>query len=140
MRLSSEGMRRILMEIESLPYGKTVTVSELQILLNDYSIEEVISMVTVLNRERYIMVLDKSGYDDNDVFRDNRIKCLTEKGSRNLDIIRDDKLWNLMKEKISNFNELSFFTITSTANKIINSEYNKIFNLDSSSFIDYTRW
>ena len=140
MRLNSDGMRKILMEIEKLPYGKIITVSELQILLDCYSIEEVINMVTVLNRERYITVLDKAGYDDTDVFRDNRIKCLTEKGYRYLDVIRDDRIWNLMKEKLSNFDKLSFFTIATIANKIINDEHNKLFNLDSSSFVDYTRW
>ena len=140
MKVNNECVRKILMEIENLPYGKTITVSELQLLISECSIEEVISMVTMLNRERFITVLDKAGYDDTDVFRDNKIKCLTEKGYRVLDVLRSDYIWHLMKEKISNFDELSIFTIISIANKIINSEHNKLLGLNELSFVDYTRW
>lgn len=62
-------------------------------------------------------ILDKASYDDNDVFRDNKIKCLTEKGYKTLDLIRDDELWNNMKEKIDNFNEISIYTIIDIAKK-----------------------
>ena len=51
------------------------------------------------------------------MFRDNKIKCLTEKGYKTLDLIRDDELWNNMKEKIDNFNEISIYTIIDIAKK-----------------------
>ena len=140
MKVNSECAKKVLLKIEELPFGEVITVNKLQEMISEYNIEEIITMVTMLNRERYITIFDKAGYDDTDVFRDNRIKCLTEKGYRALDIIRDDKIWNLMKEKLFNFNDLSFFTIITIASKIINDEHNKLFNLDSNSFIDYSRW
>ena len=45
-----------------------------------------------------------------------------------------------MKEKLSNFDELSFFMISSVASKILNDEHNKMFNIDNHSNIDYARW
>ena len=140
MRINNECVRKILIEIEKMPYGNVITVQELQEKIPEYNIDEVIATVTMLNRERYITVFDKAGYDDADVFRDNRIKCLTERGYRNLDLVRNDKIWNLMKERITDFNELSFFTIASIANKILNSEHNKALDLNDELFVDYTKW
>ena len=140
MRINNECARDALKIIEKIPFGETLTIAKLQDELNVYSIEDVINTITILNRERFIMVIGRPGYDDDDLFRDNKIKCLTERGYRTLDMIREDRIWNLMKEKVSNFNDLSFFVIASIASKIINDEHNKLFNLDSKSTIDYSRW
>ena len=140
MRINNECAREALKIIEKIPFGETLTITKLQDELNVYSIEDVINTITILNRERFIMVIGRPGYDDDDLFRDNKIKCLTERGYRTLDMIREDRIWNLMKEKVSNFNDLSFFVIASIASKIINDEHNKLFNLDSKSTIDYSRW
>ena len=140
MRINNECARDALKIIEKIPFGETLTITKLQDELNVYSIEDVINTITILNRERFIMVIGRPGYDDDDLFRDNKIKCLTERGYRTLDMIREDRIWNLMKEKVSNFNDLSFFVIASIASKIINDEHNKLFNLDSKSTIDYSRW
>ena len=49
--------------------------------------------------------------------------------------IENKEIWNLIKEKVSNFDEISFFMVTSIASKIINDEHNKLFNLDNSYYI-----
>ena len=140
MKTNNECIRDILKQIELIPCGETITVNKLAEIMNDYSIEDVISMVTLLNREHYIIIVDKSGYNDSDVFRENKIKCLTERGYRTLDVIKDDRIWNLIKEKLDNFDDLSIFMIVSLASKIINDEHNNMFNLKSNSFVDYARW
>ena len=140
MRTNNECIRAILKKIEMISYNEVLTVSKLSEMLPEFSIEDVIAMVSLLNRERYIFIADKAGYDDSDVFRENKIKCLTEKGYRSLDVIREDRIWNLMKEKIANFDDLSFFVIATIASKIINDEHNKLFNIDCNSFVEYSRW
>ncbi len=140
MKFNNECVRDILKEVELIPYGKTITVEELHEKLPMYTMEDFLSMVAILNREHYIFIVDKGGYNDFDIFRENRIRGLTERGYRNLDLIREDRVWNLIKEKISNFDQLSFFMITSIASKIANYEHNKIFEFDDNLIIDYARW
>ena len=140
MKKINDCVRDLLFEITNIPYGEVISVSELQKKVNKYSLECVIYALTLLNRERYIIVISRPGYDDNDLFADNRIKDLTERGYRNFDLIRDDKIWNLMKEKISNFDELSIFTIFGIANKLVNCEQNKSFNLPDNYYVDFSRW
>lgn len=140
MKTNNELIREILKIVELIPCGEVITVSKLAEMLNDYSIEDILSMVSLLNREHYIIIVDKSGYNDSDVFRENKIKCLTERGYRALDVIREDRIWNLMKEKITNFDDFSFFMISSLASKIINDEHNELFNIKSNSFVEYSRW
>ena len=140
MRTNNECIRKVLIKIEGIPYGETYTVSKLQELLPEFSIEDVIYTVTMLNRERYIMIMGKPGYDDDDVFRDNKIRCLTERGYRNLDLIRDDNVWNLIKEKLPDYNEISFYTILAIANKIYNKKHNEIFDIPNEFYMDYSRW
>ena len=140
MKNNVECMRDILKIVETIPCGESLCVSKLAEMIPNYTIEDVLAMTTILNREHFLMIVDKAGYNDSDVFRENKIKCLTERGYRNLDVIREDRIWNLMKEKLPNFNNLSFFVITSIASKILNDEHNKLFNIDSKSFVDYSRW
>ena len=97
-------------------------------------------IVTLLNKEHYLTVLDKVSYDDNDVLRDHKIKCLTEKGYETLDLIRNDEIWNLIKSKIDNFDELSIFTIIDIANKIMNVKHNNLFDLPKDLLIQNNRW
>ena len=96
--------------------------------------------VTLFNREHYLTVLNKASYDDNDVFRDNKIKGLTERGYKTLDLIRNDDVWNFIMERINNFDELSIFTIFNLANKIINVKHNELLDLPKEFFIDNARW
>lgn len=140
MKTNNDCIREILRKIELIPCGEVITVSELAEELPEFNIEEVISMITLLNREHYIIIVDKYGYNDSDIFRENKIKGLTERGYRNLDVIREDRVWNLMKEKLDNFENLSFFMIAALASKIVNDEHNKIFNIESKSFVEYSRW
>ena len=129
MKVNNKCVRKVLMEIEKIPFGETLTVAKLQEIIPEYSIEEVMGTVTVLNREHYVTVLDKMSYDDNDVLRDHKIKNLTEKGYKNLDLIRDDETWKLLQDMIPNFDEISIFLIFDIANKIVNYRHNKLFNL-----------
>ena len=140
MKFNNDCVRDILINVEKIPYGETITIEKLCEVLSKYSSEEVLSMVSILNREHYIFIMDKGGYNDFDIFRENKIRCLTERGYRVLDTIREDRIWNLMKEKIANFNDLSFFMISSIATKIINNEHNKALGISDSSVIDYARW
>ncbi len=129
MKINNECARRILIEVEKIPYGESISVIKLQEKIKEFSIEEVLTIMTLFNREHYLTILDKASYDDNDVFRDNKIKCLTEKGYKTLDLIRDDELWNNMKEKIDNFNEISIYTIIDIARKILDKKCERTFDL-----------
>ena len=140
MKTSNDCARKILLEVEKVPYGETLTVGKLHENISEFSIEDVLTLVTMLNRERYLTVIDKATYDDNDVFREHRIKGLTEKGYRILDAIRNEETWNLMKEKIDDFDELSIYTIFEIANKILNVKYNELFDLPKDLFVPNNRW
>ena len=140
MKINNECARKILLEVENIPYGESITVIKLQEKLQEFSIEDVLSIVTLFNREHYLTVLDKVSYDDNDVLRDNKIKGLTEKGYKTLDLIRSDEIWNSIKNKIDNFNELSIYTIINIANKIVNVKHNELFDLPNDLLIENTRW
>lgn len=140
MKTNKECGRRILQEVEKIEYGETISVSKLQELMGEYTIEDVLSMVTLLNKEHYLVVLDKVSYDDNDVFRENKIKGLTEKGYKALDSIRDETLWNSLKEKLPDFDILSIYTIFEIAGKIKSVEQNKIFDLPADLYLPNNRW
>ena len=140
MKINNHCARKILLEVEKIPSGETLTVANLQERVSEFTIEDVLFIVTLFNKEHYLTVLDKVSYDDNDVFRDHKIKCLTEKGYKTLDLIRDDDIWNLMIQKINNFDELSFFTILNIANKIMNVRHNDLFDLPRDLLIENTRW
>lgn len=140
MKINNNCARKILLEVEKIPYGETLAVAQLQEKISDFSIEDVLTIVTLFNREHYLTVLNKTSYDDNDVFRDHKIKCLTEKGYKTLDLIRSEETWKLMMEKINNFEELSIFTIFNIANKIVNVKHNELLALPKDLIIDNTRW
>lgn len=140
MKINNDCARKILLEVEKIPIGETLTVAKLHERISEFSIEDVLFIVTLFNRERYLIVLDKVSYDDNDVFREHKIKCLTEKGYKTIDLIRSDDIWNLMMERINNFDELSIFTIFNIANKIINVRHNDLFDLPKDLLIENTRW
>ncbi len=140
MKINNNCARKILLEVEKIPYGETLTVAQLQEKISDFSIEDVLTIVTLFNKEHYLTVLDKTSYDDNDVFKEHKIKCLTEKGYKTLDLIRSDEIWELMMEKMNNFDELSIFTIFNIANKIVNVKHNELLALPKDLIIDNTRW
>jgi len=140
MKISNSCARKVLLEVESIPYGETITVAKLHENLSNFSIGEVISIVTLFNKGNYIIVTDKISYDDNDVLRDNKIKGLTEKGYKTLDLIRNDTTWNNIKEKLPNFDDLSIYTIFDLANKISNTKQNNLFDLPKDLMIYTTRW
>jgi len=140
MRINNECARDVLKKIEEIPFGETLTIAKLHEDIKKYSIEDVINAVTVLNRERYLMVVGRPGYDDDDLFRDNKIKCLTERGVRNLDLIRDDNTWNLLKEKLPNFNDLSIYTIMIICSQLMNKKVNESLGLSDNYLVDYYRW
>ena len=140
MKNNNECIREVLKRVEMIPFGESLSITKLAEEMPEYSIDDILAMATVLNREHYILLIDKMGYNDSDVYRENKLKCLTERGYRALDVVRDDKVWNLIKEKLPNFNDMSFFMISSLASKIVNDEHNKLFNLDSKSTVDYSRW
>ena len=140
MKINNECARKILFEVESIPYGETITVAKLQEKMSEFSIEDVLAIVTLFNKEHYLTVLDKVSYDDNDVLRDHKIKCLTEKGYKCLDLIRNDEDWNQIKSKINNFDEISIYTIFDIANKIMNVKHNSLFDLPNNLLIPNNRW
>ena len=140
MRINNECVRDSLKMIEKIPFGETLTIAKLHEDLKNYSIEEIVNTITILNRERYIMVIGRPGYDDEDLFRDNKIKCLTERGIRNLDLIRNDDTWKFLKEKLPNFNELSVFTIMIICSQMMNKKVNESLGLPDNYLVDYYRW
>ena len=140
MNTSNECARKILFEVSKIEYGETITVAKLQEKIPEFSIEEVLYIVTSFNKEHYLTVLDKASYDDNDVLRDHKIKGLTERGYKTLDLITDDSVWNEIKEKVENFDELSIYTIFDIANKIMNVKYNNLFDLPKDLLIQSNRW
>lgn len=140
MKINNECARKILIEVEKIPFGETLAVWKLQEKMSEFSMEDVLAIVTIFNREHYLTVLDKVSYDDNDVFRDNKIKGLTERGYRILDMIRDDNLWKEMNEKIGNAQELSIYTFFDLANRINIAKQNKAFGLPETLLSSPTRW
>jgi len=133
MRINNECGRKILIEVEKLAFGETITVAALHEKMPEFSIEDVLNVATIFNREHLIIITDRAGYDDNDLLRDNKIKGLTERGYHSLDLIRDDKVWDYLKEKMPDFDEVSLYTIFDIANKIKNDEYNKMFDIKDGS-------
>ena len=129
MKINNECARKVLFEIEKIPYGEVITVAKLKETISDYSIEDVLNVVTYFGRDNYLLFSDRRGYDDNDVFNENKIKCLTERGYQVLDLIRDDEMWNYLKEKINNFDDLSIYTIFDITRRIMNVKYNELFEL-----------
>ena len=140
MKINNGCARKILIEVEKIPYGETISVAKLYEKISDFKIEEVLAIVTLFNREHYLTIIDKNSYDENDVLRDHKIKCLTERGYKTLDLIRDDKLWNEIKTKVDKFNEISIYTIFDIANKILSYKYNQIFNLPDNMSVSSIRW
>ena len=139
IKINNNCARKILFEVEKIPFGETLTATKLHEKISDFPIEDVLNIVTLFNKEHYLIVLDKASFDDNDILRDHKIKGLTEKGYKSLDLIRNDEVWNQIKEKINNFNELSIYTIFDIANKIINVKYNELFNLPKDLLIQNSR-
>jgi len=140
LKINNECARKILFEVENIPYGETITVAKLQERISEFSIEDVLAIVTLFNKEHYLTVLDKVSYDDNDVLRDHKIKGLTEKGYKSLDLIRNDEDWNQIKSKINNFDEISIYTIFDIANKIMNVKHNNLFDLPNNLLVQNNRW
>lgn len=140
VKINNECARKILLEVEKIPFGETLTIAKLQENMPEYSIDEVLSSVALFNKERYVVLLDKYSYDDTEIFRDHKVRGLTEKGYKTLDLIRDEDTWTLIKEKIDNFDELSIFTIFNIADKIMNVKYNTLFDLPKDLLIPNNRW
>lgn len=140
MKINNDCARKILIKVEKIPYGETISVAKLHEKISEFTIEEVLTIVTLFNREHYLTIIDKNSYDENDVLRDHKIKCLTERGYKTLDLIRDDKLWNEIKTKVDKFNEISIYTIFDIANKILNYKYNQIFNLPDNMLVSSIKW
>ena len=132
MKINNNCGRRILIEVEKLTFGETITIAALSEKMPEFSLEDILNVATMFNRE-HLIVTDRASYDDNDLFRDNKIRGLTERGYHSLDLVRDDKTWNYLKEKMPDFDEVSLYTIFDIANKIKNDEYNKIFDIQDAS-------
>lgn len=133
MKINNECGRKILIEVEKLAFGETITIAALSEKMPEFSLEDVLNVATIFNREHLIIITDRASYDDNDLLRDNKIKGLTERGYHSLDLIKKDKIWNRLKEKMPDFDEVSLYTIFDIANKIKNDEYNKIFDIKDAS-------
>jgi len=140
MKLNNDCARKILLEIENIAYGETMTIEKLQTRIPEFSIDEVLAIVTTFNKSHHLRLVDKASYDEGDIYRDNKIKCLTERGYKILDLIRDDEVWKQIKETVPNFNELSIYTIINIADKIMNVKYNELFDLPKHLLVDNSRY
>jgi len=140
MKINNNCARMILKEVEKIPFGDTITVSKLHEKISDFQIEDILNIVTLFNRDHYLTMMDKASYDDNDILRDNKIKGLTEKGFKTLDLIREDEIWNEIATKIPNFDNLSIYTLFEIANRINNVNQNRIFNLPDNVISTITKW
>ena len=140
MKLNSRCARAVLLETENIPFGETITVAKLHENISEYSIEDVLHIVTLFNREHYLSVIDKASYDDNEVFRDHKVKGLTERGHRVLDMVRDEELWNEIMDKLPNSEELSFYTILDIATRINCVRQNELFDLPEELPLQQIKW
>lgn len=59
LKINNNCARKILLEVEKIPYGETLTVAQLQEKIPEFTIEEVLAIVTIFNRGSYLTVLDK---------------------------------------------------------------------------------
>jgi hypothetical protein len=57
MKLNNDCARRILLEIEMLPFGETITVAKLQEKMEIYPIEDVLALITLFNRIYFHLLL-----------------------------------------------------------------------------------
>lgn len=140
MKMNSKCARAVLLQTEKIPFGETITVAKLHESIPEYAIEDVLHVVTLLNREHYLTVIDKASYDDNEVFRDHKVKGLTERGYRVLDMVRDEELWGEILTKLPNAEELSFYTLLDIASRINCAKQNKIFGLPEDFPLQQIRW
>ena len=129
MKINNDCARDVLIEVSKIPYGEDITIMKLSENLKQYALEDVLIVVNLFNKTSYLTILNKASYDDNDVFKEHHIKGLTERGYRNLDLIKSIETWNLLKSKLPDFSDLSIFTILEIAYKIQEVNVNKIFNL-----------
>ena len=129
MRINSECARKVLIEVEKIEYGESISVGELQNKLKDFSMKEVLNVISYFCSDDYINMLDRRSYDNGPIYDSSRLLSLTRKGCYVLDDIRSDDTWNMVKEKLSNFDELSFFTIVNIIGKINDYNYNKLFDI-----------
>ena len=118
MKINNDCARKILFEVEKIPYSETLTIIEFYKRISEFSIEDVLNIVTNFNKEHYLVVVDNVSYDVNYFLSENKIKCLTESRYKTLDLIKNDEVWNIIKEKIDNFDETSIYTLFDIDNKI----------------------
>ena len=89
MRINSECARKVLIEVEKIGYGESISVSELQKKLG-YPMNEVLNVIFQFSSEDYINMLDRRSYDTGPIYDSSRIVSLTKKGCYVLDDIRSD--------------------------------------------------
>lgn len=117
---------------------------------DDFTEEEVL-MLDKMHKERIklsdsILVVNVNGYiGDSTKSEIEFAKSLNKKIIYYTDLIRwcydkSDKIWNLVKEKVNNLEELSIYSIFDIANKIINVQHNELFDLPKDLLIQNNRW
>ena len=140
LKINNECARKILFEVEKIPYSETLTIIEFYKRISEFSIEDVLNIVTNFNKEHYLVVVDNVSYDVNYFISENKIKCLTESRYKTLDLIKNDEVWNIIKEKIDNFDETSIYTLFDIDNKIMSVEHNRLFELPYDLLLLSSRW
>ncbi len=139
MIANSKCCRDILLEIEKIPYNEYMTVGDMQKKLN-YPLEDFLEAITCLQRDRCVLFADKQQYDDGEIFKDNKLKSLSYKGIKYLDVIRDEDVWNEIFTKLPNAEKLSFFAIISIATRIDIARTNRLFDIPENLVDDVYRW
>ena len=119
MRLNHDYIRNILLFIEENLNYKTPSFAEVlsDEYFVDYNQEELLYAMELLIREKYIQCT-KEPYFVNGSLMSADIVGLTWNGYQFLDNVRNDTVWNAVKEKAKQYGQFSIKTLASAAGSL----------------------
>lgn len=116
MKLNPDCMRDILLQIEQLPYGKSVYPDQLYTALPNYSHEDI---------DYSILKMDEAGFINTSIehyLSGNigiEIHDISYNGHQFLDTVRSNKVWNVTKKVATDIGSTSVHAITQIATSVI---------------------
>lgn len=111
--------RNILLDIDKLKSGESLIIEDLSKKYKDVPIQEIITIVSRLSGTYYIKIEGKFAHDCSTLDRYSKIIGLDREGCEAVDIIKNDKIWRKVEEKLSDYEEFSIITAISLAKKIV---------------------
>lgn len=140
MKVNNDCARDVLQIVESLDYNDYIMIKEVVSKLDKYEEKDVMNVINLFHKERIIIVEGKASYNDEVIENRNSINGFTVRGHITFDLIKNEELWQEIKSKLPDFNEVSIFYVVELARKIKSYRENKLFNIpEEYSSLNY-RW